>query len=174
MRLNAIVAGISTGFIYSFLSRSLTQGIYRKPVPPCLHHRDREFTPLPSVALENDDYHEKQLEKKIDGASQFRRVVRYLEVGAALISDATFITTVGFFQGKLTMAWRISMSINAVVATFFTIFNASLAVSITEGISQLKWLWLFWGCRSLADVDRYDQASRGPSGSIRLIASVPG
>lgn len=45
-----------------------------------------------------------------------------------------------------------------------------LALILDTGISQLKWIWFSNQSRSLADMDVYDRASRGPWGSFLLIA----
>lgn len=41
---------------------------------------------------------------------------------------------------------------------------------INSGISQFKWLW-FTRPRELADIERFDRASRGAWGSFLLLAS---
>lgn len=173
--LHAMAAGAPDATIDSLLSRPLSPGIRRKPVPPSLHHWDKEYTSLPLVTSENGSYHEKQPETHLAAHRSFGALLASwkLELLSVALSYASFITiaaTLGSFQGKLATTWRMPISINAVVSIFSIIFKASLVLPITEGISQLKWLWLFQESRSLVDVDRYDQASRGPWGSARLIA----
>ncbi|OAA60178.1 hypothetical protein LEL_10801 [Akanthomyces lecanii RCEF 1005] len=170
-----MAAGAPDATIDSLLSRPLSPGIRRKPVPPSLHHWDKKYTSLPLVTSENGSYHEKQPETHLAAHRSFGALLASwkLELLSVALSYASFITiaaTLGSFQGKLATTWRMPISINAVVSIFSIIFKASLVLPITEGISQLKWLWLFQESRSLVDVDRYDQASRGPWGSARLIA----
>lgn len=39
---------------------------------------------------------------------------------------------------------------------------------IAEGVSQSKWMW-FKEAREMADIERFDTASRRPGGSLRLL-----
>ncbi|KAF2138636.1 uncharacterized protein K452DRAFT_256275 [Aplosporella prunicola CBS 121167] len=64
--------------------------------------------------------------------------------------------------------WPRPISINSLIAIFTAIFKAALVMPVSEGISQLKWHW-FSKPRRLADMERFDIASRGPWGSLRLL-----
>lgn len=63
--------------------------------------------------------------------------------------------------------WPSLISINSLISIFSSILKAALLLPITEGISELKWIW-FSSPRPLSDMDRFDIASRGPFGSAKL------
>ena len=64
--------------------------------------------------------------------------------------------------------WHYSLTLNTILAILSSVSKAALLVPVSAGISQLKWSRLD-DRRSLIDLQRFDQASRGPLGSIRLI-----
>ncbi|KAI9656657.1 MAG: hypothetical protein M1831_004567 [Alyxoria varia] len=72
------------------------------------------------------------------------------------------------YNDKTVPDWPNVITINSLVSIFSTLLKALMLVSIVECLSQLKWLW-FESPRSLKDVDTFDQASRGPLGSSKLI-----
>lgn len=51
------------------------------------------------------------------------------------------------------------------------IMKAAMLMPVASAISQSKWLW-FRKERKLAHIDRFDEASRGVMGSIRLLFTV--
>ena len=65
--------------------------------------------------------------------------------------------------------YSVNLSINFIVSTLGTFSKASLAVSIETTISQSKWIWFAHGKRPLLDYKTFDDASRGPLGSMRLL-----
>lgn len=94
------------------------------------------------------------------------------ELSALLIAIASFIAIVILllvYQNKTLSSWGVPLSINAVVAILTALYKGCLALPVAEGLSQLKWLWFSNASRDLTDMETYDQASRGPWGSILLI-----
>ncbi|PVH83592.1 hypothetical protein DL98DRAFT_486436 [Cadophora sp. DSE1049] len=63
------------------------------------------------------------------------------------------------------------ITINSILSWLSTIARSALLVPITKGISQLKWTW-FSSVQRLADLQRFDDASRGPWGSLMLLWSL--
>jgi hypothetical protein len=61
--------------------------------------------------------------------------------------------------------WPSGITLNTAVAGFSAIIKAALIMPVSEGISQLKFLW-FRRTRTLADLEDFDNASRGPWGSL--------
>ncbi|GIZ44344.1 hypothetical protein CKM354_000754400 [Cercospora kikuchii] len=64
------------------------------------------------------------------------------------------------------------LTLNGIVSTLAGISKAALILPISEAISQLKWQW-FWNVdrpRPISDFQIYDSASRGPWGSLCLLA----
>ena len=68
--------------------------------------------------------------------------------------------------------WSLTWRFTSVVSFITTIAQISMLIPITAGISQLKWLW-YNEKHSLADIEKFDQAARGPSGAVFLIFSYP-
>ena len=61
-----------------------------------------------------------------------------------------------------------TITLNTVLSILGTVVKMSLMMPVIECISQLKWPWFDQG-RPLIDLNIFDQASRGPLGSIKLI-----
>ncbi|KLO85054.1 Uncharacterized protein LW93_6006 [Fusarium fujikuroi] len=66
------------------------------------------------------------------------------------------------------------VSLNAVVAAISTICRASMVIPVSEGLSQLKWNAFARSQRPLDDLKTFDQASRGPFGSLLLLSKTRG
>ena len=68
--------------------------------------------------------------------------------------------------------WSLTWRFTSVVSFITTIAQISMLIPITAGISQLKWLW-YNEKHSLADIEKFDRAARGPFGAVFLIFSYP-
>ncbi|KAL9571891.1 hypothetical protein ACKAV7_003880 [Fusarium commune] len=66
------------------------------------------------------------------------------------------------------------VSLNAVVAAIATICRASMVIPVSESLSQLKWNAFARSQRPLDDLKTFDQASRGPFGSLLLLSKTKG
>lgn len=76
------------------------------------------------------------------------------------------------FQNIPLSKWHTSIAPNTVISVLSTVSKASLLFSVAECISQLKWLH-FNRAHKLSDIDLYDNASRGPVGSLFYLLGVP-
>lgn len=61
------------------------------------------------------------------------------------------------------------LTLNTIIAFAATLFRILLMVPVTACICQWTWIWLETGYRPLADVVKFDAASRGPLGSLGLL-----
>jgi hypothetical protein len=68
--------------------------------------------------------------------------------------------------------WSHSWALSSLVGFLATISQITMAVPLASGISQLKWTW-YRESRKLTDLDKFDQSSRGPFGSVKLLFSRP-
>ena len=68
--------------------------------------------------------------------------------------------------------WGHSWALSSLVGFLATISQITMAVPLASGISQLKWTW-YKESRKLTDLDKFDQSSRGPFGSVKLLFSRP-
>ncbi|KAH6873906.1 hypothetical protein B0T10DRAFT_588399 [Thelonectria olida] len=66
-------------------------------------------------------------------------------------------------------AWDIPVSLNAVISILTTACSAALMHGVSEFISQLKWLHFKDGPEKLKDFETFDEASRGPWGSLKFL-----
>lgn len=89
-------------------------------------------------------------------------------------------------QGRPLPDWPHAVTVNSIVSIFALLIRASIGLVLAEGkytgsayicsqltptgISQSKWQW-FRRPRQLADMERFDAASRGAWGSLLLLFS---
>lgn len=72
------------------------------------------------------------------------------------------------YDGKALPNWPYGITLNALVSVLSTFMKATMAFSITEGLSQLKWSW-FVQRNKLSDITLLDSASRGPLGAAMVL-----
>lgn len=70
---------------------------------------------------------------------------------------------------KLLKDWKSNVQITAFVATLAQVSQSALLVPIASSIAQLKWSWAANCPATAKDIQRFDLASRGPDGSMRLL-----
>ncbi|KAK2694563.1 hypothetical protein QWA68_005785 [Fusarium oxysporum] len=100
--------------------------------------------------------------------------------GMELLSS---FTTLALFAGMIAIfcsmrnkpysEWPLSISINTTIAILSTACTAAMMHNVSAFIGQLKWLHFKRSLRSVYNVERFDEASRGPLGAILLILRVP-
>lgn len=94
------------------------------------------------------------------------------EIGSAVVSLLALIATGVILlheDGKPLTAWTFSLSLNTIISILGTVSRAFLAYSISSCIGQSKWNWFRRQEDRLITFDRFDEASRGPVGSMKLI-----
>ncbi|KAJ3493934.1 hypothetical protein NLG97_g4409 [Lecanicillium saksenae] len=151
-------------------------GIRRKPVPAS-HGRspsaDAEVGPKPLLTLEATaaDEIEASPAKDRRKTANFFSLWKweFISLLTSILSFFAIIITLLVYQKRLLTEWKLPISINAVIAILSALFKGTLAIPVTEGISQLKWLWFSHQPRHLVDMDLYDKASRGAWGSVLMI-----
>jgi Protein of unknown function (DUF3176) len=90
-----------------------------------------------------------------------------------VLSLVAIFVTIYSHQGRPLPQWPYSISINSLVAIYVVILKAAMLFVAAEGLSQLKWSW-FKRSRPLEDLTRYDMASRGAWGAVRLLWTLRG
>lgn len=99
------------------------------------------------------------------------------EVLWTLVSIACLIAiavVLKLYDGQPLPNWPLGITLNTLVAFLSTLCRAAFIVPVMEGLSQLKWNWFATGDRSLADFQAFDDASRGPYGSLKLLLTTRG
>ena len=73
------------------------------------------------------------------------------------------------FNDKVQKDWHSDVQITAFVAALAQVSQSALLVPTASSIAQLKWKWISAVQRPAMDIQRFDLASRGPDGSMRLL-----
>ncbi|KAF5492997.1 hypothetical protein CGCF413_v010227 [Colletotrichum fructicola] len=68
--------------------------------------------------------------------------------------------------------WTFPISLNAVISILTTACSAAIMHGVSTFISQLKWLHFKNGPQKLEHLERFDEASRGPLGSLKFLVSM--
>lgn len=95
----------------------------------------------------------------------------WLAILVSFLAVVTSTVVLFLFDDRPIPAWSWSsggISVNAILSLLSTMSRASLLVPIDECMGQLMWLWFSKRERRLADVEVYNQASRGPLGALVL------
>ena len=101
-----------------------------------------------------------------------------LEISSAILSVLCLIATIivlNYLDGKELRQWQIanvSVSPNTLIAIFTTIAKSSMMLAVAEGISQLKWTYFQQQPHSLLHLEKFDDASRGPLGAVKLLGTL--
>jgi hypothetical protein len=85
------------------------------------------------------------------------------------IGYAAIIILMIMFNDKLQKDWHSDVQITAFVAALAQVSQSALLVPTASSIAQLKWKWISAVQRPAMDIQRFDLASRGPDGSMRLL-----
>ncbi|KAF7181989.1 hypothetical protein CNMCM7691_001377 [Aspergillus felis] len=79
---------------------------------------------------------------------------------------AAIATILATMDGKSLSQWTMPIQPNALISVFAVVAKASLLYSVAQCIGQLKWLYFRSGVHPMIDIQRFDDASRGPWGSL--------
>jgi hypothetical protein len=72
------------------------------------------------------------------------------------------------FHDALLSEWKSKIQATAIIAALAQASTSAFLVPISSSIAQLKWTW-FHRMRKAHDLDKFDRASRGPEGALRLL-----
>jgi hypothetical protein len=89
------------------------------------------------------------------------------------VSLVLIVTLLAYFNKKPLSLWRSAITLNTIIAILSQATVSALLVSVSACIGQLKWLWLRRS-NETRDVDTFDQASRGPHGSLWFLWRIHG
>lgn len=91
------------------------------------------------------------------------------EISSLALSLMTLIAitiVLRILDGKPLSWWKSSISPNSLVSIFAAVSKSAMLLSVTECISQAKWLHFSQDRRRLYNLQLFDNASRGPLGSL--------
>jgi hypothetical protein len=72
------------------------------------------------------------------------------------------------YRNKRFDSWHSDIQITTIIAALSQLAQSALLVSLAACLGQLKWTWLK-DERSAQDLQLFDEASRGPYGSLCLL-----
>ncbi|KAK2023742.1 hypothetical protein LX32DRAFT_508608, partial [Colletotrichum zoysiae] len=97
------------------------------------------------------------------------------ELLALVLSISALITVLfllPFLDNKPLSAWKFPISLNTIISILGATSRAALAFAVSACISQGKWNWYKRGAANVMTFDRFEEASRGPWGSLRLLWNI--
>lgn len=93
------------------------------------------------------------------------------EIGSCVLATIAFTSLIGLllkFSDEPLPDLPRDITFNTIIAIITAILKASLMMPVAEGLSQAKWQW-YNSPRLLSDLQMFDDASRGPWGSLFLL-----
>ncbi|KAH0441178.1 hypothetical protein CcaCcLH18_02088 [Colletotrichum camelliae] len=91
----------------------------------------------------------------------------------SLLSVCALYIVLRHYDNKPLPNWPSGLTLNTVIALLATVARSAFVIPVSEGLSQLKWLW-YRKQRTLKDFQDFDAASRGPWGSLQLVKTTKG
>ncbi|KAF4815807.1 hypothetical protein CGCTS75_v012863 [Colletotrichum tropicale] len=91
-----------------------------------------------------------------------------------VLAVAAIIGVLAAYDGRPLASWRFQITINAVIAMLATVATATIAVVLSSGISQLKWIHFKTRREPLSDMEVFDDASRGTWGALMMLLKLRG
>lgn len=91
-----------------------------------------------------------------------------------VVAIGAVIGILAHFSDRTLPQWPYSITLNTIIALLTALANGTLAVPLSNGISQLKWDRFKKDRTLLTDLDLFDSASRGPLGAFKLIGRARG
>ena len=89
------------------------------------------------------------------------------------VASLTITALLFCFRDQPVDRWKSEVQMTAIIAALSQTAQSALLVPIASCIGQLKWTWFQKKPRSLINLEQYDQASRGPEGSMKLLFRYP-
>lgn len=99
----------------------------------------------------------------------------WFEIASAVLSIACIVglaVVLYKIDGKPYQAWRlgnVDITPNSMLSILSTVSKASFMLPVAEAIGQLKWTYFQQRPHPLMDIQRFDDASRGPLGAVILL-----
>lgn len=132
-----------------------------------------------SSDLENQSTPNEQsnTEESLNGTDDYWKWEIAGVVGSALALMG-IIVFANHFDNKPTPSWSMSVAkynktftvtMNSILSLLSTIAKICVLIPVSKGLGQLKWVWFAKKERSLRDIETFESASRGLTGSALLM-----
>jgi len=106
------------------------------------------------------------------GSDRFSWTLEFLSLLLSVVALAGAVVLVVYFNQRPITEWPIALSLATVVSVLASIARTSLAFAMSAGIAQGKWNWFAARPDKLIAFDRFEDASKGPFGCLRLLPTV--
>ncbi|KAK1540357.1 hypothetical protein CPAR01_06346 [Colletotrichum paranaense] len=101
--------------------------------------------------------------------SQYHWILEILAVSLSISALVAIAVLLPLYNDKPLASWSFRFSFNTVVSILGATSRATLAFAVSACISQGKWNWYRKRDDTIMVFDRFEEASRGPWGSVRLL-----
>ncbi|OHE99659.1 hypothetical protein CORC01_05017 [Colletotrichum orchidophilum] len=91
----------------------------------------------------------------------------------SIVCVIVLVTVLRSYDNQPLPNWPLGLTLNTVVAFISTFCRTSYVLPVVESLSQYKWNW-YKSPRPLGDFAVFDEASRGPWGSLKLLLRTKG
>ncbi|KAM7212003.1 Protein of unknown function (DUF3176) domain containing protein [Rhypophila decipiens] len=131
------------------------------------------------IGQENDQHHTPRAPTIPTNVPLGRRLTEFwkiwwLELVSCFFALASLFAIVGTafpHQGLPLPRWPFDLSINTLVSVYMVVMKSAILLVVADGLGQMKWSW-FRRARPLSHLEIFDEASRGPWGSLQLLWSI--
>ncbi|KAF2143983.1 uncharacterized protein K452DRAFT_306628 [Aplosporella prunicola CBS 121167] len=99
----------------------------------------------------------------------------FWELSGIIMGSSCIAAVIGILiqtNGMALNNWAYSIQPNTLVSIFMTITKAALLVPISQSISQIKWIHFYGKPQRILDLQSFDDASRGPWGSLQFLIGM--
>ncbi|KAI1760989.1 hypothetical protein GGR53DRAFT_525466 [Hypoxylon sp. FL1150] len=93
----------------------------------------------------------------------------FFALSVSFSSMATMVALLAYVDGRPPPQWNGFLSLNALISSLGAISRTSMGFAISSCLAQAKWNWFKRRTDTLIAFDRFDEASRGPWGSLWLV-----
>lgn len=95
--------------------------------------------------------------------------LEYVSIVACILCVVSIAIILLQIEGKVLSTWPLPIRPNALIAIFSVLLQGTMAYNITQSISQLKWLYFHHDSHQTIDMQLFEDASRGPWGSLLFV-----
>jgi Protein of unknown function (DUF3176) len=96
-------------------------------------------------------------------------VLEIISCAGSVLALAAIVIFLTEYDGRVQTEWPYNMTPNSVISWFATLMKAFMLVPIAACISQASWIHFYSKPHILKDLATFDDASRGPMGSLQLL-----
>ena len=104
-----------------------------------------------------------------------RWMIEIISWCVSAVCMAGIVVTLFIYKNKPIPNWPLGITLNAYISVLAKIASAGLLLPVSEALGQLKWSWFNKGhSQKMWDFELFDNASRGPWGSLLLLVRTKG